>query len=73
MVKGFALDDDRFLNGLSKNNWFIVTSWIHWNYENFEKSIDFVNKISYNEYTIKDTFKVSLSNSNVNRHPVGEI
>ena len=39
----------------------------------FRKSIDFVNKISYNEYTSKDTFEVSLSKSNVNRHPVGEI
>lgn len=37
------------------------------------KTLDFVNKISYNEYTSKDTFKVSLSKSNVNRHPVGEI
>ena len=27
-------------------------------WENLGKSIDFVNKISYNEYTSKDTFEV---------------
>ncbi len=56
---------------------FIATSIdydkIHLKLWKFRKSIDFVNKISYNEYTSKDTFEVSLSKSNVNRHPVGEI